>query len=513
MAVQPISFETEQESTSSEDLQGQVDRISESRVFEHSQTLQRLLRYLAAKSIEAPGEQIKEYTIGVEALERRPSFDPRDDTIVRVQVHRLREKLLDYYKDEGLRDLILVTIPKGRYLPIFERRAAVNVFPPSSTPPVEIPIAEERPDPPVMPGVPLPLNAAPQCYGLMEDPLSAPAARRSGHFDLRYALAIALAVGCLAVGWWIRGEEINRIGSHEGVQNSSEATKEDPAQAFWSDILAQDATPVIAFTSSLYLVDHLNDLFPYLQGAIDDRGAPVDASLARRYASNPALIARAGNVYYESGYTGTGDLKGVALLERFFTRMGVTPTIKASRELTTEDFTNHTVIVLGSTFQNIAAEQLPSSGDFVFGKAEGRHEAWDREIINLHPRLTEAATYQTERDPVTDVLSADYSLVSVQPGIMPDRFIVTLAGLDTTGTEGAAIFATSTAGIQAIKSRSKFAAKELQKNHALVRVNLAKGSEVLGSSLITVHPLNARNVLSGLVNLPPAKSKTGYPSK
>ncbi len=120
MAVQPVPLDANQSAFSLEELQGQIGRISHSRVFEHSQTLQRLLLYLAAKSIEAPGEQIKEYMIGVEALERRPSFDPKEDTIVRVQMHRLREKLLEYYKGEGAQDRILVTIPKGRYLPSFE---------------------------------------------------------------------------------------------------------------------------------------------------------------------------------------------------------------------------------------------------------------------------------------------------------------------------------------------------------------------------------------------------------
>jgi hypothetical protein len=104
MTIALTSSQAEHEEFSAESLKVQIDRISRSRTFENSQTLQRLLRYLAAKSNETPGEQIKEYTIGVEALERRPSFDPKEDTIVRVQIHRLREKLLEYYEGEGLRD-------------------------------------------------------------------------------------------------------------------------------------------------------------------------------------------------------------------------------------------------------------------------------------------------------------------------------------------------------------------------------------------------------------------------
>ncbi len=100
-------------------LQEQIERIVRSRVFEHSQTLQRLLQYLSEKSIKSPGEQIKEYTIGVEALNRRQDFDPKEDTIVRVQIYRLRQKLQEYYESEGSQDPIRVTIPKGYYLPAF----------------------------------------------------------------------------------------------------------------------------------------------------------------------------------------------------------------------------------------------------------------------------------------------------------------------------------------------------------------------------------------------------------
>ena len=67
-------------------------------------------------------EGLKEYTIGVEAFGRKPDFDPKTDTIVRVQTHRLRQKLKEYYGQEGLHDPILIEIPKGHYCPIFRVR-------------------------------------------------------------------------------------------------------------------------------------------------------------------------------------------------------------------------------------------------------------------------------------------------------------------------------------------------------------------------------------------------------
>jgi hypothetical protein len=462
------------ESFSRDELHGQVNRISQSGVFKSSQTLRRLLEYLAAKSIEAPGEHIKEYTIGVESLERRPGFDPKGDTLVRVQIHRLREKLREYYETEGVHDPILVTIPKGCYLPAFSAL---------------------RNSPPALEITPLPAEAAsgedtPASTAGSTPALNQKSGRRFAGLGLASAGIALLAVIFVVVGW-----SLGRRSYVEGGfarSSPSELPKADLMRTFWAAILGNDSAPVIVFTDYLYLLDNSNDLFPYPQGAVDNRGATVDPNLARRYASNPSLVAKAGDVYYESGVTGTGDLIGAAALERSFTRMGVTPTVKSIRDLTTEDLKEHSVIVLGSTLLHVGAEQLVPNGDFVFGTSTERHEGWDTEIINLRPEPREAAVYKTERDPTTHVLRADYSLISVQPGIVPGRYIVTLAGSDTTGTEGAALFATSQPGIEAILSTPALSAGKAENDQvplfqALLRVSIAKGSDVLNSRLITVH--------------------------
>jgi serine/threonine-protein kinase len=52
----------------------------------------------------------------IRAAYRGPDFDPRTDTIVRVQARRLRLKLDDYYRHEGAGDAVRLCVPKGRYL-------------------------------------------------------------------------------------------------------------------------------------------------------------------------------------------------------------------------------------------------------------------------------------------------------------------------------------------------------------------------------------------------------------
>jgi tetratricopeptide (TPR) repeat protein len=70
---------------------------------------------------------LKETVIGVEFFQRDPGYDPKKDPIVRVEVHRLRRRLGDYYIQEGASDPWRVEIPKGTYFPAFLAREEVAV--------------------------------------------------------------------------------------------------------------------------------------------------------------------------------------------------------------------------------------------------------------------------------------------------------------------------------------------------------------------------------------------------
>jgi Tol biopolymer transport system component len=106
---------------SPDELDRQLDRILASQTFAKSHRLQNLLRYTVERIKTGSGEPIKEYLLAVEVFGRKPSFDPRYDSIVRVQASRLREKLEKYYATEGRDDTILITVPKGAYVPTIER--------------------------------------------------------------------------------------------------------------------------------------------------------------------------------------------------------------------------------------------------------------------------------------------------------------------------------------------------------------------------------------------------------
>jgi serine/threonine-protein kinase len=129
---------------SAERIRDQVEKILASRSFAQAPMLSRLLRYLVERTISGHTDDLKEYAVGVEVFDRGPSFDPRTDTIVRVQARRLRARLQDYYRDEGAEDPILLDLPKGRYV-VQCRRAAADERP--TAPRVGSKGADENPPP------------------------------------------------------------------------------------------------------------------------------------------------------------------------------------------------------------------------------------------------------------------------------------------------------------------------------------------------------------------------------
>jgi Tol biopolymer transport system component len=100
----------------------QLGKIVSSRLFENAGRSRTLLEYLVQEVVSDRADRLKEYTIGSDALGRGESFDPRTDTIVRAEASRLRSRLERYYAAEGLRDPLLIVLPKGSYILEFRQR-------------------------------------------------------------------------------------------------------------------------------------------------------------------------------------------------------------------------------------------------------------------------------------------------------------------------------------------------------------------------------------------------------
>ena len=105
--------------------QAQVQRIIQSKAFRTSEVHRNLLQYLAEKSLSGTADSLKEYTVGLDVFAKPASYDPRQESVVRMHVARLRQKLAEYYRTEGADDPVIVDVPKGGFRVTFETREIV----------------------------------------------------------------------------------------------------------------------------------------------------------------------------------------------------------------------------------------------------------------------------------------------------------------------------------------------------------------------------------------------------
>lgn len=98
-------------------VRAQLARIVASRQFRNAPRLSRFLTYVVEQDLAGRSDRLKGYSIGVEVFDKDEDFDPQTDTIVRVQARALRQKLDEYYLQDGVKDPVHIVIAKGAYEP------------------------------------------------------------------------------------------------------------------------------------------------------------------------------------------------------------------------------------------------------------------------------------------------------------------------------------------------------------------------------------------------------------
>jgi len=104
------------------DVRSALHRIVNSKAFIHSHRIRTFLQFVVEECLADRHHRLKEYLIGLEVFNRSAVFDPRVDSIVRVEARRLRAKLDEYYLTEGRDEELRIVLRKGSYVPIFEYR-------------------------------------------------------------------------------------------------------------------------------------------------------------------------------------------------------------------------------------------------------------------------------------------------------------------------------------------------------------------------------------------------------
>jgi len=108
------------------EVRAELERVISSRTFARSQRQRRFIAYIVDATLTGRTDLLREQTLGMDIFERGPDFDPRADNIVRVEARRLRQRLEEYYSQEGAANPIVIQLPVGGYVPTFEPRPAAG---------------------------------------------------------------------------------------------------------------------------------------------------------------------------------------------------------------------------------------------------------------------------------------------------------------------------------------------------------------------------------------------------
>jgi hypothetical protein len=351
-----------------EEKRAAVDKILQSQVFRNTESLRRLLRFLAEKAINGEADQLKEYSVGIDAFGKPPSYDPRQDSAVRIQVGRLRQKLSEYYLNEGKEDPIIVELPKGGFRLQFESRV------PTSHAELEV-VSSQIPAPPHPRG-------------------------RPGK------LTIALAATVVLTLTWALWATVEWVGERR-LSATVRAAWSPELETLWAPFLQSDRAIVLAVSSPLFVS---------IQGFGNYRNTNLnnwaDVESDAKLASVRKLLGEP-EIFPHRLYTGTGDANALFLLGKLLGSRKDNLSFARSADLSWQQFSSNNVVLVGTprSFRNLL-QGMPAQLELDLDSSG---------IRILHPRKDEPAVLedQTVRgylSPTTPDDGQVYALITRMPG-------------------------------------------------------------------------------------------------
>lgn len=107
-----------------EEVQQALLRILASPAFVRAGRVRDFLQFVVTETLAGKADGIKESVVAIEVFHRTSDFDARIDSVVRVEAHKLRDRLRTYYATEGAADSVVIEVPKGAYVPSFRYSAS-----------------------------------------------------------------------------------------------------------------------------------------------------------------------------------------------------------------------------------------------------------------------------------------------------------------------------------------------------------------------------------------------------
>jgi hypothetical protein len=396
----------------------QIDRLVNSHILHSSESLCKLLRYLAVHVLTHPGVPLKEYEIATEVFHRPLDFDPQLDSTIRVQAGRLRLKLAEFYGSEGGEDPILVDLPKGGYILSFHHRT------------------------------PMPhkgLSIAPQSSGPQEAALTASISRK---WTIAVIAMFVLLTAAVAVIVTLVASRTNA----EGIA----ATHTEPVPAafrtFWGSFIAGPEEPWVIFSNGAF-VGRPETGMRYFDAARDSRELILDH------------------------YTGVGEVLAVHDLDHVFALLGRPILVKRGSLLSLDDARNNNLIFLGSPAENLTLREIPSTKEFVFQRLTSGPRKGDLAILNVHPQAGEPNAFLAS--PSNLPLTEEYSVIARVREGNPTQSVMILAGTTTIGTQAAAEYICGPQSLEELLQQLGVSKTgEMKPFEALLRVKVTRGVPV-----------------------------------
>ena len=402
----------------------QIEKLLNSHALHGSESLCKLLRFLTNCAFEHPGISPKEYQIATEVFGRPKDFDPHLDSMVRVQVGRLRSKLAEYFASEGAEDPILVEMPKGNYALSFHVR----------------PHEPSR-------------NHASASH-------EAPAeTANAGQPPRRWVAAVVVLSIVLAAAVAVATDRLLTRRTAEARLTSANPNMPVAFRVFWKGFLTSPQEPWVIFSNAAFV------------------GRP-DAGM-RYYDSGRDSRARVLDYY-----TGVGEVLAVHALDKVFGQLHQEIRVKRGSLFSLDDAKNNDLIFIGSPSENLTLLELPSTQNFVFQKVTSGVSAGAMKIINVHPESGELKEFLAT--PPNEPLVDDYSVIALNHGLDPSRSVLILAGTTTIGTQSAVEYVCQQNSLEELLLRLSVSnSGELKPFEAVIRVKVARGVPV-GTALVAL---------------------------
>lgn len=358
-----------------------VQRVLASEALARSERLCDLLLFVCDLTLAGRAAEINEQRVGEAVFGRRKDYDSSADGIVRTQASRLRQRLRTYFEGEGSAEPMVITIPRGSYVPVFELRSTLPEEPLAST-----------------------------SAGI---PLDAPAdTSRRSRISFAWGLVVVLSAACALFA----------LRVHQVSVSSASVTN-----PLWKQLFAP-GKPTLLVPGDSSLVNYQS---------VTHRNIDLDEYVAGDYrayhASDPDSIQKTASSLAVRRYTSVVDLEIAQALSLVASGRHSILELRYPREVRPNDLKQSSLILVGSHEANPWVALLEPAMNFVF-EYDRTPDRTMISIVNRAPRGSEPKRWEFGSN---GTRSNVYAVVAYRPNLEASGDVLILEGITMAGTESA----------------------------------------------------------------------------